>query len=334
MPYLTGLANVARRTGYPVTEVSGWKTRGHGEQPQVLGVVCHHTAGATAGGDYPSLNVVAYGRSDLKGPLSQLGIGRSGRIYVIAAGRSWHNAPSTSNRHTNSTSIGIEAENDGRQAWPPAQVDAYKKLCAELCREYGIPTAQVKAHREVNTGKPDPHSFNMTAFRRDVAAILSGDYEREEDMPTHAKFRARDEDNKPLDLILPPSEWRYVPFTHKNGKALPETYYSVLTGPALYSVSVGVRFHIDDGEDYKALPQGTEVQLRLVEVVQQGSGFTIVESAPIDSPVHVSGSGHFTYTWTGNAQKDHRVRLRVSQHGPTPARIDFTEASVLSWKQG
>jgi hypothetical protein len=77
MPYLTQLADVARRTGYPVTEVKGWEDRGHGPQPSVQGIVCHHTAGPAAGGDYPSLAVVRSGRPGLDGPLSKFGLGRS-----------------------------------------------------------------------------------------------------------------------------------------------------------------------------------------------------------------------------------------------------------------
>jgi len=175
MPWLTKLADVARRTGYPVTEVAGWKARGHGPQPAVEGVVCHHTAGPVAGGDYPSLGVVKTGRTGLAGPLSHFGLGRSGRIYVIAAGRCWHNAPSTSAQHDNSSSIGIEAENNGRQPWPSAQLDAYRKLCAEICREFGLPASRVKAHREVNRGKPDPHSVDMYDFRVQVAQLIEGD---------------------------------------------------------------------------------------------------------------------------------------------------------------
>ncbi|MER5997757.1 N-acetylmuramoyl-L-alanine amidase [Nonomuraea angiospora] len=174
MPYLTQLADVARRTGFPVTEVAGWQTRGHGPQPQVQGVVCHHTAGPAGGGDYPSLAVVRDGRPGLDGPLSQFGLGRSGHIYVIAAGRCWHNAPSTSTMHTNSASLGIEAENDGTQPWPDVQKDAYIRLCAELCREFGLPASRVKAHREVNTSKPDPHSIDMNDFRAAVAALIQG----------------------------------------------------------------------------------------------------------------------------------------------------------------
>jgi hypothetical protein len=175
MPFLTQLADVARRTGGPVTEVAGWKTRGHGPQPEVQGIVCHHTAGPAGGGDYPSLAVVRDGRPGLDGPLSHFGLGRSGTIYVIAAGRCWHNAPSTSPRHDNSSSIGIEAENNGVQPWPEAQIAAYIRLCAELCREFGLPASRVKAHREVNTAKPDPHSLDMNDFRASVAAAITGD---------------------------------------------------------------------------------------------------------------------------------------------------------------
>ncbi|MFC4116341.1 N-acetylmuramoyl-L-alanine amidase [Nonomuraea zeae] len=174
MPYLTQLADVARRTGHPVTESAGWKTRGHGPQPEVQGIVCHHTAGPPGGGDYPSLAVVRDGRPGLDGPLSHFGLGRSGRIHVIAAGRCWHNAPSTSPLHDNSSSIGIEAENSGSQPWPEVQLDAYRSLCAELCVEFGLPASRVKAHREVNTAKPDPHSIDMNDFRAAVAVLITG----------------------------------------------------------------------------------------------------------------------------------------------------------------
>ena len=196
MPYLTQLAKVARRTGYPVTEVAGWTTRGHGPQPAVEGIVAHHPAGATAGGDYPSKGVVTDGRADLAGPLSHFGLGRSGRIYVIAAGRCWHNAPSTSPYHDNSSAIGIEAENNGRQAWPAVQLDAYKRLCAELCLEFRLPASRVKGHKEVQVGKPDPHTINMNAFRADVADIMTG-----EDMPNPDALwnRRYTQENSPVD---------------------------------------------------------------------------------------------------------------------------------------
>ncbi|MFN2636925.1 MAG: N-acetylmuramoyl-L-alanine amidase [Gemmatimonadaceae bacterium] len=174
MPYLTNLATVARRTGFPVVECPGWESRGHGPQPVVKGVVCHHTAGRD------DMHVVRDGRPGLDGPLSQFWLEHTGRIFVVAAGLCWHNAPSTSPNHTNSNSLGIEAENDGRSPWPEVQLDSYRRLCAAICEEFKLPASAVKGHKEVNTAKPDPHSINMNAFRADVARFIAG----EDDMPT------------------------------------------------------------------------------------------------------------------------------------------------------
>lgn len=168
MPYLTQLADVARRTGFPVIEVEDWKTRGHGPQPAVKGIVCHHTAGRN------DLRVVVNGRPGLDGPLSQFWLKHDGSIYVVAAGRCWHNAPSTSENHTNSNSLGIEAENDGHEPWPAVQLRAYKALCAELCKEFKLAASRVKGHKEVQPGKPDPHTINMTTFRKDVDKLING----------------------------------------------------------------------------------------------------------------------------------------------------------------
>lgn len=166
MPYLTDLVEVAKRTGYPVTAVPGWKTRGHGPQPRVEGIVAHHTAG------WNDMHVVRDGRPGLDGPLSQFWLRKDGAIFVVAAGRCWHNAPSTSPHHTNSASVGIEAENDGHTPWPDVQVDSYLRLCAELCKEFGLPASRVKGHKEVQVGKPDPHTIDMGTFRAEVARLM------------------------------------------------------------------------------------------------------------------------------------------------------------------
>jgi hypothetical protein len=169
MPYLLNLADIARRTGFPVVEVPGWRERGHGPMSAVQGVVCHHTAG------WNDLHVVRDGRPGLDGPLSQFWLRKDGAIFVVASGRCWHNAPSVSANHTNSVSLGIEAENDGRAPWPSVQLSAYRALCAALCRAYGLPASRVRGHKEVNTSKPDPHSIDMNDFRAAVARILSGE---------------------------------------------------------------------------------------------------------------------------------------------------------------
>ncbi|MEV0821966.1 peptidoglycan recognition protein family protein [Nonomuraea rubra] len=194
MPWLTQLAEVARKTGFPVTEAGGWKTRGHGPQGSVDGVVCHHTAG------WRDRHVVVNGRPGLDGPLSHIWLEHTGRIWIVAAGRCWHNAPSISSHHMNSTSIGIEAENDGRTPWPQVQLDAYHALCAELCREFGLSASRVRGHREVNTGKVDPHSINMNTFRSRVAELIKNPDKpitQEEDVPEVISLGAGEDQTVP-----------------------------------------------------------------------------------------------------------------------------------------
>lgn len=147
--YLNDLADVIRAGGMNVVEVSGWKSRNHGSMAGVRSIVCHHTAGASTG-NYPSLAVVRDGRSDLKGPLAQLGLARDGAVYIISNGVSWHAGQTIDDAvYGNSWSIGIEAENTGTQPWPEAQVEAYAKLCAILCNHYNLSVDRVKGHKEI-----------------------------------------------------------------------------------------------------------------------------------------------------------------------------------------
>lgn len=165
-------ANVLRAAGLTVVEVSGWRTRGR-ELAGIRGGVAHHTAtAATARGDYPTLGLVRDGRAGVPGPLSQLGLGRSGTWYVIASGRANH-AGVVHTRfkatHSNEYSIGVEAEHPGRGAWSTTQYDAYVRGCAALGHHYGIAWY---GHREVAAPagrKVDP-TFDMTVFRASVTA--------------------------------------------------------------------------------------------------------------------------------------------------------------------
>jgi len=172
---LTNLADVARTSGLRVVEVAGWRTRGHGQMTSVESIICHHTAGP-ATGDYPSLRVVRDGRTGLAGPLSQLGLGRSGTVYVIAAGVSYHAGATFYTWQNNWHAIGIEAEATGVDPWPSAQYNAYVKLCAALRRGYDVPNSRVLGHKEVAKPlgrKPDPN-FNMDTFRAAVARAYAG----------------------------------------------------------------------------------------------------------------------------------------------------------------
>ncbi|MEQ4718364.1 N-acetylmuramoyl-L-alanine amidase [Nonomuraea sp. B19D2] len=158
-------------------------------------MVCHHTAG------WNDRHIVVNGRPGLDGPLSHVWLQHTGRIWVVAAGRCWHNAPSTSPHHRNGASIGIEAENDGRSPWPSVQIDAYHALCAELCRAFGLPASRVMGHKEVNTQKPDPHSLNMSTFRARVAALINSAgtpiKQQEEDVPEVISLSAGEDQDVP-----------------------------------------------------------------------------------------------------------------------------------------
>ena len=168
---LTDLADACRKSGLPVVEVDGWRARGHGQFAGINTIVCHHTATPkSAAGDYPSLRIVRDGRSDLPGPLSQLGLGRNGTVYVIAAGVAWHAGATFHQRQDNWHAIGIEAEHDGVSPWSPVQHAAYVRLVAALREHYGIPLSNVQGHKEVARplGRKIDPNFDMTDFRRRV----------------------------------------------------------------------------------------------------------------------------------------------------------------------
>lgn len=175
MPRFHALADHLRAKGLRVAEVDGWRTRGSADfDPRV--VVAHHTAGA-ATGNMPSLNVLIHGRADLPGPLCQVGLGRDGTCYIVAAGRANHAGAGSWLGHSgNRSAFGIEAENTGRgEPWPAVQLDAYDRLAAALLELTGNDERYLCAHREWAPGrKIDPTGLEMDAMRRVVGAHLRG----------------------------------------------------------------------------------------------------------------------------------------------------------------
>ncbi|CAF1112865.1 unnamed protein product [Adineta ricciae] len=171
---LTNLATILRNAGLDVTEVSGWATRGHGQMTAVKSIICHHTAGP-ATGDMPSLNVIRDGTSSLAGPLAQLGLGRSGKWFVVAAGLSYHAGVVTNSAlYSNANAIGIEAEgtglpatNSGHTYWPEVQYQSYLKGVRALMKAFNVPKANVLGHKEVASplGRKIDPNFSMDEFR-------------------------------------------------------------------------------------------------------------------------------------------------------------------------
>ncbi|HWH18252.1 MAG TPA: N-acetylmuramoyl-L-alanine amidase [Allosphingosinicella sp.] len=180
---LSWLPEILRSAGLKVAEQPGWLTRGRGNMGTVQGVICHHTVGGRSG-NIPSLGVLTNGRrldngKMLPGPLAQLGLGRDGTYYVIAAGLANHaGAGSWKNITTgNSSFVGIEAENSGgvNDEWPEVQMDAYYRGVAAILRKIDADASMCCGHKEyAPERKPFDPRFDMEAFRARVAAVMAG----------------------------------------------------------------------------------------------------------------------------------------------------------------
>ena len=167
MSYQTGIADKLRSYGLNVVEVAGWQTRGSSYfNPR--GVVMHHTAVGGAA-DMPTLNALINGRRSpyLPGPLCNVGLSRSGVVYVIAAGRANHAGTGGYNGMSGNSSVfGIEAENNGvGEPWGYAQLDAYWKVNAALLDVVGSTTKNLCGHKEWTSRKIDPAGINMNEAR-------------------------------------------------------------------------------------------------------------------------------------------------------------------------
>ncbi|HEY9353032.1 MAG TPA: N-acetylmuramoyl-L-alanine amidase [Nocardioides sp.] len=176
----SNLPGLLRDAGLRVVEVDGWRDRGRPGSFAPVGVLCHHTATRKSTSDSAVVRLLRVGRSDLPGPLSQLGLARDGTVYIIAAGRANHAGRAKSSGAVaagdgNELYIGIEAFNDGvGEPWPAVQREAYELLAAVLSVEVTGNSAQtVRAHRETSiTGKIDPRGIDMGDFRVGTAAKM------------------------------------------------------------------------------------------------------------------------------------------------------------------
>lgn len=179
MPHsLIWLPDVLKAAGLKVAPVPGWENRGRGDVGHIVGVICHHTVGPKTG-NMPSLNTLKVGRSDLPGPLAQLGLARDGTYFVIAAGKCNHaGAGSWQGVTTGNTSfIGIEAENTGVAndfPWPEVQMDAYRRGVAAILKHIGRGAEFCAGHKDYAPGRKIDPDFDMVAFRSSVAAIIKG----------------------------------------------------------------------------------------------------------------------------------------------------------------
>lgn len=152
---LLAMADEVSALGVPVQFIDGWESRGRPYAFNPQGLVCHHTATTGYANDYPSLGIVRDGRSDLPGPLAQVGLGRyTGTVYVIAAGYANHAGGGGWDGLSGNGSVwGIEAENDGvGEDWGPEVTRSYVAVAAALARHTGFTESRVCRHAEWSDG--------------------------------------------------------------------------------------------------------------------------------------------------------------------------------------
>ena len=191
--YLTDLADVLRAAGLAVVEVDGWKVRARSSGGYADGrpthLMVHHTASPKRTDGQSDVNYIVNG-SPVK-PVANIYTDRQGVVWVCAAGATNTNGTGVdswgggvSDNQMNVHAIGNEIANDGvGEPYPAAQQQSVLTSSAAICRHYGIPVHNVRAHFEWAPGrKIDPSGpsmwaasgkWDMDEFREDVAATMS-----------------------------------------------------------------------------------------------------------------------------------------------------------------
>lgn len=189
------LPALLRAAGLEVVEVEGWRFRRHPGPFAPVGVLNHHT-GASANG-WSRAKELAYAKwmfltgrpSDgLPAPLCQVALGRSGVVYVGAAGRANHAGTARASGTVaagdgNTLYVGIEWMLSGTEKIPPVMMQSGVTLNAVICEKVtGNSVQTVSCHYNTSvTGKwdigdPDgvPYKgnrvLNIVKFRAAVAA--------------------------------------------------------------------------------------------------------------------------------------------------------------------
>lgn len=118
-------------------------------------VILHHTTNDTVEQALATLT------SRMRDVSAHYLIARDGRIIYLVdeLKRAWHAGDSYwgGNRDLNSSSIGIELDNNGNEPYSDAQIDVLIELLRDLAARWNIPPANILGHGDVAPGrKVDP----------------------------------------------------------------------------------------------------------------------------------------------------------------------------------
>lgn len=121
-------------------------------------VILHHTTNDTAE------QAIATLTSGMREVSAHYLIARDGRIIYLVdeLKRAWHAGDSYwgGNRDLNSSSIGIELDNNGNEPYSDAQIEVLIELLRDLAARWNIPPANVLGHGDVAPGrKVDPSAL-------------------------------------------------------------------------------------------------------------------------------------------------------------------------------
>ena len=144
-------APTPERVGFP----SEWMASPNFNDRRPSYVVLHHTSDDTADDALRTLT------DPLREVSAHYLIARDGRIYQLVDERyrAWHAGQSRwgEDADLNSSSIGIELDNNGDEPYAEPQIEALLELLADLGARWKIPSANVLGHGDIAPGrKVDP----------------------------------------------------------------------------------------------------------------------------------------------------------------------------------
>ena len=146
----------------PVPQRAGIPTQWHGspnfDDRRPNFVIIHHTGDDTV---WQALGTLT---NPLRAVSAHYLIGRDGTIHQLVdeRARAWHAGESRwgDDADINSSSLGIELDNNGHEPFPGAQISALLALLADIAERYRIPRENVLGHADVAPRrKVDPSRF-------------------------------------------------------------------------------------------------------------------------------------------------------------------------------
>lgn len=167
---LTWLPKVLKDAGIKTLVLPGAEYRGR-PTITVKGVVWHHTATGPNWTDAAVAKLLRDGRSDLAGPLSQVGIQRDGTWVIVALGRANHNGYGT----WGNDSLGLEFYNDGKgERYPAIQIESGINGTVAVLKHLRLAATQVLGHKETDPKRKIDPLFDMRPIRAAITTKLAG----------------------------------------------------------------------------------------------------------------------------------------------------------------